>query len=72
MVTARYLVVTARYCSLLGGYWCTGGYRLLPVVTARYRLLMFVHTFSMKGYYRPYQILHHHNLDEASRMICKL
>ena len=34
-----YLVITARYCSLLGGYWwlllVTGGYCSLPLVTAR-------------------------------------
>ena len=37
--TARYQVVTDRYCSLSGGYrWLllvTGGYCLLPLVTAR-------------------------------------
>ena len=40
VVTARYLVVTARYCSLLGGYWwlllVPGGYCCsLWLVTAR-------------------------------------
>ena len=38
VVTARCLVVTLRYCSLLGGYWwllfVTGGYCSLPLVTA--------------------------------------
>ena len=41
LVAARYLMVTACYCSLLGGY-CS-----LPVVTARYRSLLLVPTFSM-------------------------
>ena len=36
VVTARYLVVTVGYCSLL-------------VVTARYRSLLLVPTFSMNG-----------------------
>ena len=38
VVAARYLVVTASYCSLPSGYWwlplVTGGYRSLPLVTA--------------------------------------
>ena len=46
MVTARYLVFTAGYYSLLGGYWwlllVTGGYCSLPLVTAR-------STFSMNA-----------------------
>ena len=41
VVTARYLVVTACYCSLLGGY-C---FQL--VITACYYLLLLVLTFSM-------------------------
>ena len=43
VVTARYLVVTTGYCSLPGGY-CS-----LLVVTARYRSLLLVPSFSMKG-----------------------
>ena len=43
MVTARYLVVTARYLVF------TGGYCSLLAVTARYRSLLLVPTFSMKG-----------------------
>ena len=38
VVAVRYLVVTAGYCLLPGGYWwlllVTGGYCLLPLVTA--------------------------------------
>ena len=41
MVTARYLVVTAR------NLVATGGYCLLLKVTARYRSLLLVPTFSM-------------------------
>ena len=41
MVTARYLVVTARY------FVVTGGYCLLLVVTACYRTLLLLPTFSM-------------------------
>ena len=40
MVTARYLVVTARYQAV------TGGCCSLLVVTARYRSLLFVPDFS--------------------------
>ena len=36
-----YLVVTAGYCSLPGGYWS------LLVVTASYRSLLFILTFSL-------------------------
>ena len=43
VVTARYIVVTTRYCSLLGGY-CS-----LLVVTASYRLLLLVPTFSINA-----------------------
>ena len=43
VVTARYLVVITGYCSLPGGY-CS-----LLVVTARYRLLLLVPTFSMNA-----------------------
>ena len=42
VVTARYLVVSAGYCSLPDGY-CS-----LVVVTASYRSLLLVATFSMK------------------------
>ena len=38
---ARYLVVTARYCSLLGGYWW------LQLSTGDYCLLLLIPTFSM-------------------------
>ena len=41
VVTARYLVVTARY------FVVTGGYCLLLVVTACYRTLLLLPTFSM-------------------------
>ena len=41
--TARYLMVTTGYCSLPCGY-CS-----LLVVTARYRSLLLVPTFSMSG-----------------------
>ena len=41
VVNARYLVVTASYCSLTGGYWW------LLLVTACYRSLLLVPTFSM-------------------------
>ena len=41
VVTARYLVVTARYLAV------TGGYCSLLVITARYRSLLLVLTFSM-------------------------
>ena len=41
VVTARYLVITTGNCSLAGGY-CS-----LLVVTARYRSLLLVPTFSM-------------------------
>ena len=41
VVTARYLAVTASYCLLPGGY-CS-----LLVVTARYRWLLLIPTFSM-------------------------
>ena len=44
VLTARYLVVTTRYCPLSGGY-CS-----LLVITARYRLLLLVPTFSMNGF----------------------
>ena len=43
VVTARYLVVIACYCSL------SGGYCLLLVVTARYRSLLLVPTFSVNA-----------------------
>ena len=43
VVTARYLVVTTGYCSLPGGY-CS-----LLVVTARYRSLLLVVSFSMNA-----------------------
>ena len=36
VVTARYLAVTTRYCSL-------------PVVTAHYRLLLLIPTYSING-----------------------
>ena len=41
VVTARFLVIITGYCLL------PGGYRSLLVVTARYRLLLLVPTFSM-------------------------
>ena len=41
VVTARYLVVTTRYLVV------TAGYCSILVVTARYRLLLLVPTFSM-------------------------
>ena len=41
VVTARYLVVSAGYCSL------PGDYRSLLVFTARYRSLLLVPTFSI-------------------------
>ena len=44
VVTGRYLVITAGDCSLPGGY-CS-----LMVVTARYRSLLLVPTFSMNKF----------------------
>ena len=41
--TARYLMITTGYCSSPGGY-CS-----LPMVTARYRSLLLVPSFSMNG-----------------------
>ena len=40
---ARYLVVTARYCSLLGGYWW------LLLITGDYCLFLLIPTFSMNA-----------------------
>ena len=48
VVTARYLMVTTGYCSLPCGYCSLScGYWSLLVVTARYRSLLLVPTFSM-------------------------
>ena len=48
VVTARYLMVTTGYCSLPCGYCSLScGYCSLLVVTARYRSLLLVPTFSM-------------------------
>ena len=48
VVTSRYLMVTAGYCSLPCGYCSLPyGYCSLLVVTARYRWLLLIPTFSM-------------------------
>ena len=49
-VLGGYLVVNVRYLMVTTGYWSLpGGYWLLQVVTARYRSLLLVPTFSLNG-----------------------
>ena len=48
VVTPRYLVITARYQVVIGGH-CS-----LLVVTAHYRSLLLVSTFSMNNFYAPF------------------